>query len=159
MSDGFVPAKQRIRRVRKSPRQKGIPRKKTVPTKNLTRAVMAAGWVEIGGDDELPQRPRTRAECPTSRPCGWVGCRHHNYLSVNPETGAITFDRPDLEPHQLMNSCSLDVADGGPRSLEEVGEIMNITRERVRQIELEAIVRKLKNTARVNALGIEAKLG
>jgi hypothetical protein len=42
---------------------------------------------------------------------------------------------PELEPDQLAESCSLDVADRGGVTLEEVGVAMNLTRERIRQIE------------------------
>jgi DNA-directed RNA polymerase sigma subunit (sigma70/sigma32) len=39
-------------------------------------------------------------------------------------------------------SCVLDVADNGGITLEEVGELLGVTRERIRQIEAVAI-RKL----------------
>jgi DNA-directed RNA polymerase sigma subunit (sigma70/sigma32) len=35
----------------------------------------------------------------------------------------------------MTETCALDVADRGGITLEEVGEIMNLTRERVRQVE------------------------
>lgn len=38
----------------------------------------------------------------------------------------------------MQDSCSLDVADRGGVTLEEVAPLMNITRERVRQIQAEA---------------------
>lgn len=85
------------------------------------------------------ERPTTRGACSEAeRPCPWVGCRHHLYLSVNEDTGSITFTFPDLEPHQLTHSCSLDVADRGGLTLEDVAEKMNLTRERIRQIEVRA---------------------
>ncbi len=97
-------------------------------------------------------RPRTRADCEQAeRPCPFVGCRHHLYIDVShPRTntkgdavsgGAIKFNFPDIEPHEMQESCSLDVAQGA-QTLEDVGVMMNVTRERVRQIEAIAI-RKL----------------
>ena len=81
-------------------------------------------------------RPRTRAECSQEqRPCPWVSCKHHLYLDINPETGSIKINFPELEPWELKNTCALDVAEKGGITLEEVGEIMNLTRERIRQVE------------------------
>lgn len=69
------------------------------------------------------------------RPCPWVSCRHHLYLDINPQTGTIRLTFADLEPWDLAESCSLDVADAGMHTLEQVGLLLNITRERSRQIE------------------------
>ncbi|MFY3742456.1 sigma factor-like helix-turn-helix DNA-binding protein [Anaeromyxobacter sp. Red801] len=38
-----------------------------------------------------------------------------------------------------METCALDVADRGPLTLDEVGKILGVTRERVRQIEVAAL--------------------
>jgi DNA-directed RNA polymerase sigma subunit (sigma70/sigma32) len=35
----------------------------------------------------------------------------------------------------MSETCSLDVADRGGITLEEVGELLNLTRERIRQVE------------------------
>ena len=35
----------------------------------------------------------------------------------------------------MMESCSLDTADAGPHTLEEVAVLLNVSRERVRQLE------------------------
>lgn len=86
-------------------------------------------------------RPKVRGDCAGGqRPCPWVSCRYHLYLSVNPETGAITLHFPDLEPDELKETCALDVAERGGITLEEVGELTNLTRERIRQIEVRALV-------------------
>jgi hypothetical protein len=42
---------------------------------------------------------------------------------------------PDKELWEIADTCALDVADRGGITLEEVGAIMNLTRERVRQLE------------------------
>ena len=82
-------------------------------------------------------RPKTRVECVSSpRPCLYVACKYHLYLDVNPETGSIKINFPDLEPWELEETCALDVAERGGVTLEEVGDILNLTRERVRQLEV-----------------------
>ena len=81
-------------------------------------------------------RPRSRKECQHGiRPCPFVSCRHHLYLDVNQKRGSLKLNFPDLEVWELPETCALDVADRGGMTLEEVGEIMNLTRERIRQLE------------------------
>jgi hypothetical protein len=92
-------------------------------------------------------RPKTRGDCVDGpRPCPWVRCRHNLYLEVSPvkENGSLKVNFPDLEPEDMtgrLESCSLDVADRGPQGSERVGELLNITRERIRQIEERALKR------------------
>lgn len=77
-------------------------------------------------------RPRTRADCIDGpRPCPYVGCRHHLGLDVR-EGGSIAYSG-------AVETCSLDVADEGGLPLLEVGRIIGVTRERIRQIEREAL--------------------
>jgi len=95
----------------------------------------------MGADNIKDDRPTTRDECRgQARPCPYVGCKHHLYLDVNPRTGTITLNWPDLEPWELQHSCSLDIAEAGGITLEEVGERMNLTRERIRQIEVRGLL-------------------
>ncbi len=78
------------------------------------------------------ERPNHRSECRESkRPCLYVSCRYHLYLDVNPVTGSIKINFPDKEV--------LDVAERGGITLEEVGDIMNLTRERIRQVEVSGL--------------------
>ena len=86
---------------------------------------------------ELTQnRPKNRSDCISSpRPCVFVSCKYNLYLDVNPETGSIKLNFPDKEIFELEYTCALDVAEKGGITLEEVGEIMNLTRERIRQVE------------------------
>jgi hypothetical protein len=74
------------------------------------------------------------------RPCPYVSCKHHLYLDVNPHTGSIKLNFPDLEPWELAQTCSLDLADEGGRTLEEIGQLTNLTRERVRQVEVRGLL-------------------
>jgi hypothetical protein len=96
------------------------------------------------------ERPRTRADCAGGlRPCPYVACRYNLYLDVSNKTGAIKLNFPDLEVWDMNESCALDVADRDGTTLEDVGAIMNLTRERIRQVEVQALVnlhKKLENT-------------
>lgn len=131
------------RKVRRRSRRTR-PRSKTIAMKRLTREELRLGAL-LNPPVDIP-RPKTRAECmplAQGRPCPWVACKHHLYLDVNPDTGSIKINFPDLEPWQLKQTCALDVADRNGITLEEVGEIMNLTRERIRQVEVRGLL-KLK---------------
>ena len=41
----------------------------------------------------------------------------------------------------MTDTCALDIADRGGITLEEVGQIMNLTRERVRQLETQGLAK------------------
>jgi hypothetical protein len=100
------------------------------------------------------ERPRTRADCKDGpRPCLFVACKHHLFLDVNPETGSIKINFPDKEVWELEETCALDVAERGGVTLEEVGDILNLTRERVRQVEVTGL-QKLKSENRVHDLDV-----
>ncbi len=97
-------------------------------------------------------RPKSRDDCiDGERPCPFVGCKHHLYLEVNKDNGTITFNFPSKEVEELTDSCALDVAARGGVTLEDVGDMFNLTRERIRQIEGKALV-KLKNNHRARAV-------
>lgn len=109
-------------------RRRRMPRARSTPTKRLTRDVMRSS-APPAADLELAAAERPLA-CPGhDGPCPWVGCKHHLYLDVNPETGSIKLNHPGLEPDQLEESCSLAIASRGALTLEEVGRRMNLTRE------------------------------
>lgn len=128
------------RKVRRSREER--PRAKTIAPRRLSREELRQA--ENLSDLDDAARPRSREECKMmSRPCPHVGCRHHLYLDVNMETGSIKVNFPHLEVWELKETCSLDVADRGGVTLEEVGEIMNLTRERIRQVEVRGLI-KLK---------------
>jgi hypothetical protein len=129
--------------------KRGRRRSKTMSRKEIARELRrqrAFGLV----DPELEaiiqevesQRPRSRADCAQGvRPCMFIACKHHLYLDVNPSTGSIKLNFPDKEVWELDETCALDVADRGGITLEEVGSIMNLTRERIRQVETRGLAR------------------
>ena len=102
------------------------------------------------------RRPATRAGClagnDAQRPCPYVSCRHHLYLDtgVRKGKGSLLLNYPESEVWEVPETCSLDLADQGGMILDEVGKVMNLTRERVRQIEDQAI-RKVLTTIRSDA--------
>jgi hypothetical protein len=68
-----------------------------------------------------------------------VGCRYNNYLRITPQ-GHIqlnSWKKPEDVP--VEKSCSLDLADNGPQTLETISKVISLTRERVRQIEKSAL--------------------
>lgn len=86
--------------------------------------------------------PTTRGDCAkVARPCPHVSCKFNLYLDVNPKTGAVKFNFPDIEPEEMTHSCVLDVTDTGYQTLEQVAIIMNMTRERIRQVEVTAMAK------------------
>ncbi|MFT7623989.1 MAG: hypothetical protein ACI9WU_003175 [Myxococcota bacterium] len=125
-------------------RRKGRRRSKTIALKRLTRQEIQQG-IELA-DMIGYRRPKARKECEAGpRPCPFVACKHHLYLDVNPDTGSIKLNFPDVPVWEMEETCALDVADRGGVTLEEVGEILNLTRERIRQVEVMGL-EKLRET-------------
>ena len=141
------------RKVRRR-RRRTRPRSKTIAMKRLTREELRVGALMYPPVD-IP-RPTSRAECREEmRPCPWVACKHHLYLDINPETGSIKINFPDLEPWDLKHTCALDVAERGGITLEEVGEIMNLTRERIRQVEVRGLLKLKMGSPSPDELGAD----
>ena len=124
-------------------------RARTMSRKEMARMFRqqaAAG----GADPELQAlmaeldatRPKLRADCAEGeRPCPYVSCKYNLYVDVNPRTGSVKMNLPDKELWELAETCALDVADRAGITLEEVGVIMNLTRERVRQLEMRGLAK------------------
>lgn len=132
-------------------RKTGVSRRRrprTLGLRRLTRERKLRAGADEGGDgSELVQigaRPTTRAACRDGpRPCPWVSCRHHLLADVS-EFGALKLNFPDRDLDELPASCALDVAEQGGLSLEAVGALLNVTRERARQIEVAALRKILR---------------
>lgn len=94
--------------------------------------------------------PSTYGECLSRRlgseekPCHFVRCAYHLAIEVSEETGAIKINFPDaldgdaLDMRALPATCALHLS-AEEHTLEEVGAIVNITRERARQIETKGL--------------------
>ena len=127
------------REQRRSRRKRDV-RARTISVKRMTKRELELGRMMYPDADV--ERPRTRAECANGeRPCPFVSCKHHLYLDVSAKTGAIKLNFPDLEVWDMNESCALDIADRGGTTLEDVGAIMNLTRERIRQVEVKALAK------------------
>jgi len=111
---------------------------RTIAARRLAKVDLSDG-IPFDPEELERLRPRVRSDCIGGpRPCPWVGCKYHLYLDINPRTGSIKLNFPDIEPWEMTRSCVLDIADEGPVTLEDVGRIMNLTRERIRQLEVAA---------------------
>ena len=146
-------AQPEVAKIRRKvvPSRDGRYRSKTIAPKRLTRDEKRLAEELVYPEDV--ERPHTRAECMAMpRPCPFVSCEHHLYLDVNPDSGAIKLNFPHLEVWEMAETCSLDVADRGGITLEDVGAILNLTRERIRQVEVRGLV-KIR-TKNAEALGL-----
>jgi hypothetical protein len=127
------------REQRRSRRKREI-RARTISVKRMTKRELEIGRMLYPETDYY--KPKMRAECVDGpRPCPYVSCQHHLYLDVSARTGAIKLNFPDLEVWDMNETCALDVADRGGTTLEDVGAIMNLTRERIRQVEVKALAK------------------
>src|SRR5262249_10856927 len=127
------------REQRRSRRKREI-RARTISVKRMTKRELEIGRMLYPETDYY--KPRTRAECIDGpRPCPYVSCQHHLYLDVSSRTGAIKLNFPHLEVWEMNETGALDIADRGGTTLEDVGAIMNLTRERIRQVEVKALAK------------------
>ena len=129
-----------ITREQRRSRRKRDVRARTISVKRMTKRELEIGRLLYPENGYW--KPRTRAECADgARPCPFVSCKHHLFVDVSAKTGAIKLNFPDLDVWEMNESCALDVADRGGTTLEDVGAIMNLTRERIRQVEVKALAK------------------
>jgi hypothetical protein len=123
-------------------RRPGIVRARTISVQRLSKRALERGRAEF---PEHYRKPRTWGEClkagrgTSENPCGFVSCRHHLYLDVDPDTGSIKINHPELEPHELARTCALRVAEEDGVTLDAVAGCLGVVRERIRQIERDAL--------------------
>lgn len=138
------------------------------PVDLLAAPDLTAGLPADASADDF-DRPTTRGECiapggpHAQRPCPWLSCAHHALHILaehHPVTRAVTDadntlrampsdDREAAVEARVLAwlgtapvTCTLDAAEL-PRTLDECGSVMGVTRERVRQVETIAIRRLL----------------
>ena len=126
------------------------PRARTVSMKRMRSSQLRA---DQAATIEHTERPRTWGECleralgTASRPCGYLRCRYNLLLDVDGRTGSYKVTWPHLTGGAYgdeygaypQHTCALRVAEQGGMTLDEIGSVMNLTRERVRQIETKAL--------------------
>jgi DNA-directed RNA polymerase sigma subunit (sigma70/sigma32) len=61
-------------------------------------------------------------------------------------------NHPDQELEEMKETCSLDVADRGGTTLQGVGDLMNLTRERARQVEFVAATKVKRRSPSLRAV-------
>ncbi len=150
-----------VTREQRRSRRKREVRARTISVKRMTKRELELGRL-LYPDVEDVVKPKTRADCANGeRPCPFVSCKHHLYLDVSARTGAIKLNFPDLEVWEMNETCALDVADRGGTTLEEVGAIMNLTRERIRQVEVKGLAKlqALKDMAALRDYVDEGPIG
>lgn len=131
---------------------RGRARAFTISVKRLSKRFLQQATEHT---DELDPLPRTWGDCQErgigtpARPCVYLRCKYNLLIELHHTTGAYKITHPSLaggdrgdEYESLPKyTCALFVAEQGGMTLEEVGEALNVTRERVRQIELKALYR------------------
>ena len=147
-------ARDRTREYERAERQRRVlrltPRARTVSIKRMRTSQLRADEAET---IEHTERPRTWGECleralgTASRPCGYLRCKHNLLVDVDGRTGSYKVTWPHLASGSYgdeygaypQHTCALRVAEQGGLTLDEIGSVMNLTRERVRQIETKAL--------------------
>ncbi len=165
MSEGFISVEDMLARTEEareetqgddSTHRRERVRARTISIKRISKAEIRRGQM-LYPETEY-DRPQTREDClngpHAERPCPFVLCRHHLYTDVNPKTGSVKLNFPDLEVWELPETCALDVADRGGLTLEEIGDVLNLTRERIRQLETMAMA-KVKTAVEMSGLSEE----
>lgn len=116
-------------------------RPRTESVRRVSKRRLAAEAAEYP-DAEFAHIPRpvTRGDClpggsNAERPCPYAGCKHHLYMEVNDRNGNIKTNFPGVEVWEMRETCALDVADRDGETLLDVGRLLNLTRERVRQLQ------------------------
>lgn len=73
------------------------------------------------------------------RPCPYSDCRHSLVKDWTEHAG--TGGGAVVRPLDLSDTCSLDVAQRGPETLEQVGDRLGLTKESIRLIEVRALLK------------------
>lgn len=130
--------------VKQRRKRADAPRSITIDVNGRRHAHLRLKTIDDSYERGMPYwRPKTRADCAeVERPCLFVACKYNLFFEVVEGTGSVKITYPDRDPDDVPphDSCALDIADRGGETLERVGELLNVTRERVRQIEERTLV-------------------
>ncbi len=154
MADGHAPPPP-ARKVRLTTLN-GVHHTATVSMRRLSKRDLERGRMQHPpSENERYDRPRLRADCLPGgvnemRPCPFVSCKHHLALDVT-EKGSIKLSFPgadlaSVDFDAMPHTCSLDVADEGEHTLDDVGAALRITRERTRQVIAMAAAKMMAET-------------
>lgn len=118
-------------------------------------------------DDGQRRLPLVYGDCLEEEgPCPYVSCKHHLFLGVDPRSGSIKLNFPDLfddegtpRLDEMRATCALKVAERDGVTLEVIGELLNLTRERARQIEATALENMRKALLRLGETDSHASAG
>ncbi len=134
-------------------RSRSLPRAHTVCVRRIRMTLVREAQVDTS--DYTSAIPRTWGDCQeralgtATNPCAYLRCRHNLLLDISEDTGSYKVTWPHLASGHYgdeydalpQHTCALRVAEQGGMTLDEIGEMMNLTRERVRQIETKALLR------------------
>jgi hypothetical protein len=154
-----LPVLGAVERAPDTSRRSGIVRAITLNPRRAAMGTLDAGAAAYP-EDTSRHRPRTYADCQRrglgdTKPCPYASCKHHLAVDVDPDRGSLKLNFPDREAHEAPSTCALRNAERGGMTLDDVGAAMNLTRERVRQLEVDALA-KLARAAR--RMGVEGDL-
>ena len=105
---------------------------------------------ELEAADRLHQAmPRRLEECPDDdEQCPYVACRYHLWTDIvgrsvrygkQGSEREYRYEMVQTDAWGSWPTCALRAARQGPRTLDEVGDVLGVTRERVRQIQVAAM--------------------
>lgn len=134
------PAPELERETARPASSRRMPRRRSIRVARASRNERERALSRAYDLEQGVERPQRREDCAGGpRPCPYVACKHHLYLDVSPGTGTIKLNFPELEVWELAESCALDVADSGAQEVDHASHLLNVSRERIRQIEVLAL--------------------
>lgn len=135
-----------------APKARATAKRQAKVLPKVTRASLEFGRTTFPPDPEQ-RLPSSREDCRGGpRPCPLCSCSMHLKYDVHPETGSIWDNAPGVEIEDMAHTCALDLADAGPRSLEEIGEAIGMTKQGALLIEAKATAKIVAQADRLRDL-------
>jgi DNA-binding XRE family transcriptional regulator len=124
-------------------------KRRSLPTVALTlaeRTEMDETLRELEAEGVNIHRPRTVKDCPPG-PCPFFSCRHHLGLEVS-DVGTVKL-LADIDSIETWpETCSLRVADDGPRHAADVSALLNISLATIQHVEHDGLLRARRGMRR-----------